>query len=559
MERKPIPVLSSHHWQENEIIFAYPYTDKKIIRICRDEPLYLEIEIVDCGEDVTVAVYADFPNAEKKTTWKSLPMEKISDGRYSLTYAFNKCGLFEFKIKYSKDNGETWFWDSRPSKKVFVDPPSMKSLRVYTFIPTVSGTISDWKKKLVEIKELGFNAIHLLPITKMGGSESPYSATDLFDIDHSYLAPNDPGDGLTQFESFVEEAKKNGIRLFVDIVVNHINPESNVAIKCPDWIVKDSNEADGFKRAGATHNDSWIRWNDLVLINYKHDDPGIKNEIWNYFYNYVNFWATYAYYTGGGLRFDNLHSSNPDFITYIAEHLKEEYPDLILMGEYFSSKEEFYKNVPEWQLNLILGNSWEYKAAPMIRKYIMDIHAQAGLEYFLPLTTHDTGSPAQEYGCCCSTPPRYLIYALMGTGQTGIVQGTETGIEKKIEFIGRNGASPAPGKKDYRDFLIKVNELHAKEVIFHEFGNIQFVDNGHNSILAAIRSDIAGKNAWLLIANLDIHNGATVKLNQKNFKLPFTRFKIINIITGRELRVTDMVFDFFIEACETRIFQIEEC
>ena len=558
MKRKPIPVLRSIYWQEEEIIFAYPYKDKKIIRIYRDKPLYLEIEIPECGEDVIAELYADFPDEEKISRWKNIPMEKISIGRYSLTYKFNKCGLFEFKIRYSKDNGNTWRLDSSPARKVFVDPPNMRSLRVYTFIPTVSGSISDWKKKLVEIKELGFNAMHLLPVTKMGKSESPYSATDLFDIDPSYLTPGDTADSITQFESFVEEARKNGIRLFLDIVVNHINPESNVAQKCPEWIVKDNNEKDGFRRAGATHNNSWIRWEDLVLVDFKNNDPGIKEEIWEYFYSYVDFWASYAYYTGGGLRFDNLHSSTPEFITFLSGKLKDEYPDLILMGEYFSSKEEFYKNVPDWQLNLILGNSWEYRVAPTIRKYIMDIHTQGGLEYFLPLTTHDTGSPAQEYGSVYSTMPRYLIYALMGTGQTGIVQGTETGIEKKIHFIGKNGNSVISGKEDFKDFFIKVNELLESEAVFQEFGGIQFVDNGHNSILAAIRSDIAGNRAWLLIANLDIYNGATVTLNQKNFKLPFTRFKMVNVITGRELNVADMIFDFSLEACETRIFQIQK-
>ncbi|MCL2706281.1 MAG: alpha-amylase family glycosyl hydrolase [Spirochaetaceae bacterium] len=558
MERKPIPVLRSIFWQEEDIIFAYPYKDKKIIRIYRDVPLYLEIEIAKCNDDVIAEIYANFPDEGKEERWKNIPMEKISCGRYTLTYNFNKCGLFEFKLRYSRDNGNTWFLDSSPARKVFVDPPNMRSLRVYTLIPTASGTISDWKKKLIEIKEMGFNAVHLLPVTKMGKSESPYSTTDLFDIDPSYLTPGDPADGISQFESFVEEAKNNEIRLFLDIVVNHINPESNVAIKCPEWIIKDNNEKDGFRRAGATHNNSWIRWEDLVLIDFRNNDPAVKHEIWHYFYNYVDFWASYAYYTGGGLRFDNLHSSTPDFVTYLTGRLKDEYPDLILIGEYFSSKEEFYKNVPDWQLNLILGNSWEYRVAPTIRRYIMDVHTHGGLDYFLPLTTHDTGTPAQEYGSVYSTMPRYLIYALMGTGQTGIVQGTETGIEKKIEFIGRNSKSLVSGKENFKDFFIKVNKVLAEEIIFQEFGNIQFVDNGHNSILAAIRSDIAGKSAWLLIANLDIYNGATVTLNQKNFKLPFTRFKIINIFTGRELHVADMMFEFSLEACETRIFQIKE-
>jgi hypothetical protein len=293
-----------------------------------------------------------------------------------------------------------------------------------------------------------------------------------------------------------------------------------------------------------------------VLINYANSDTVIKHETWDYIHQYVDFWANYASYTGGGLRFDNLHSSNPDFIVYLTGKLKHNYPDLILIGEYFSSKEEFYKNVPNWQLNLILGNSWEYKSAPDLRKYLLEIHTHGGLKYFLPITTHDTGSPVQEYGSTDSTMARYVIYALMGTGQTGIVQGCETAIEKKIEFIGKN-KTIIYGKGDYRIFFKRINDLLANETVFHEVGNIQFVDSGHPSVIAVLRSDIVGKSAWLVFSNLDIYNEAIVVINQRDFRLPFKRFKMINIMTGRELDISDMVFDFSIEACGTRVFRIK--
>lgn len=558
LERRPVPVLKSAYGKAGQIIFAYPYRDKKIIRTFRDTPLHIEVEVAEAKEKILVEIYADFPDEQQKTRWRNLSMEEISPGRHKLDYSFNKCGLFEFKIKYSYDSGKSWFWDAGPVRKVFVDPPNMRSLRVYTLVPTVSGSISDWKKKLSEIKGYGFNALHLLPVTRMGTSESPYSAADLFEIDPSYLDPGNPADGMAQFESFVEEAKKKGIRLFIDIVVNHINPESTVARECSDWIVRDQSEKDGLKRAGCYHKNSWIKWEDLVLVNYTSTDPGMRYEIWNYMYHYVDFWANYADYTGGGLRFDNLHSSDPTFMMYLTGKLKLDYPDLILIGEYFSSSEDFYKNVPDWQLNLILGNPWEYRPAPELRRYLSTIHTQGGLKYFLPLTTHDTGSPSQEYGSVCSTIPRYMIYALMGTGQTGIVQGSETGIEKKIEFIGRKKPPFTPGNTDFSSFFKMVNRLLEEESVFHDVGNIQFIDNNHPSVLAVVRSDAAGKSAWLLLANLDIYNGATLVMNQKDFRLPFKWFRLVNIETGREIDVRDMVFDFSLDPCGIKIFRIKE-
>ena len=153
---------------------------------------------------------------------------------------------------------------------------------------------------------------------------------------------------------------------------------------------------------------------------------------------------------------------------------------------------------------------------------------------------------------------RYVIYALLGTGQTGIVQGSETGIEKKIHFIGRNNKAVISGNNDFREMFRIINNILETEPVFQEIGNINFIDNNHNSIIGVVRSDIAGKSAWLLLINLDIYKGATIVMNQKDFRLPFRWFKLVNVLNGREMNITDMVFDISLDQCEAKIFSIKE-
>ena len=123
---------------------------------------------------------------------------------------------------------------------------------MYTLIPAVSGTISDWIDMLPHIAGLGFNAIHILPMTSLDVSESPYSAYDLFSIDSAYNGHNNR-DGFTLFEKFVEKAQELGIRLCFDLVLNHIGIRSKMAHMCPEWIVPDKSEKDGLKRSGCWH------------------------------------------------------------------------------------------------------------------------------------------------------------------------------------------------------------------------------------------------------------------------------------------------------------------
>jgi len=92
-------------------------------------------------------------------------------------------------------------------------------MRLYTLIPIVSGTITEWSSKLAQIKQMGFDTVHLLPLTTLDTSRSPYSAKDLFSVEPRYVTGGAAGDGLAELEQFVETARSLEIRLCFDLVL----------------------------------------------------------------------------------------------------------------------------------------------------------------------------------------------------------------------------------------------------------------------------------------------------------------------------------------------------
>lgn len=116
MERRSVPVLRTEKGSPDDIMFLYPYRNEKIIRSYRDRNLHLEIEIADANSDTVAEIYADFPDMYRTTRWSYYRMEN-SSGRFSLDIIFSKCGIYEFKIRYSYDGGKTWLWSSMPDKK----------------------------------------------------------------------------------------------------------------------------------------------------------------------------------------------------------------------------------------------------------------------------------------------------------------------------------------------------------------------------------------------------------------------------------------------------------
>lgn len=552
-----IPQLNSRNMRigkEDLLRRSYSVATDDFVRIYQNELLHLEVEFRQGKAGARVLLHTDLDCLPGE--WQDLEFQE-EKGVYSLSYNVKCCGSFKFKIKYSFDAGNTWCWDRVPFTHVIVDPKGMPDVRMYTLIPRISGKIADWIELLPHIAGLGFNAVHILPITTLDLSASPYAAHDLFSIESNYLNPEDLT-GFGDFERFIEKAKELGIRLCFDLVLNHVGFCSNMVQGCPEWIEPDTHEPDGLKRAGCWHMNSWLKWEDLVKIYYDHPHPGIRRDLWDYMRKYALFWSHFAHLTGGMIRLDNLHSSHEGFISHLLAELRHAYPDLIITAEFFTDFNTILKKAAEGQINLFSANQWEYPYAANLRNYLRYIHKIGRkVRYYLPITTHDTGVPAQLFGKAESALPRYAVTALMGTGQTGIVQGVEYGVTEKIEFIGRGE------KLEFREHSViaggirAINRVLAESSVFHQPGNLEFIDGDHGAVLGAFRrSEREKENGYLIFANLDVNNAYNVSADLSAFLGNREMITLEDRISGARRECPVRNFNIDIEPCGVMIFRL---
>ena len=559
--RRGIPPLKFHNMRIVEagpLKHSWSTKPGAFFRIYRDEPLSLEVTFQEKNPSARVMLYTNLLGAADE--WGEIEFKNHSSGNFSLSVMPPKCGIFLFKIKLSPDNGKTWYWDGFPVTKVIVDPEETKDIRMYTLIPNVSGHMGDWIQALDHIQDLGFNTVHLLPVTKMDFSKSPYAADDLFSVDPSFLDPSDAREGLDQFEDFVSVAREKGIKLCIDLVMNHIGITSQMAKHCPEWLAADKSEPDGLLRAGCWHMNKWIKWGDLGRIQYDHFEPLMRQELWTYMKQYALFWANYAACTDGLIRLDNLHSSDPNFIGALIRTLRMAYPDLIIQAEFFTDSNTLLKVAAKSEINLMLANPWEHPFAESLREYLRYLHEISNnIRFLTPITTHDTGSPAQLYGSPEAAVARYFTLALMATGQTGMVQGTEHGILEKINFIGGNRKVSFPAPNCYNALIRRVNQLLHNYTLFHEIGNITFVDQGHGALLAAIRQ--GRKNSqekFLLISNLDIANPHKITLPFFDIEPEEKSCSLHEMIHGDHIFLEGDKLEIQVEPCGMRAYRIND-
>jgi hypothetical protein len=503
-----LPERPCVHPVAHQIYRSYAVGRQSFSRACQGGIIILTIATKEPLPDKVQASLMTTLNSKGAHDWARVPFVRTNERTLTCSVTPLYPGLHSFRAEFSLDNGVGWLRDTVADAWILIDPPQVDGLRIYTMIPTVSGTVADWKADLHRVHAMGFNAIHLLPVTTLDTSQSPYAAKDLFAIDPSYFIQGATQDGLSQVEDYVQEAKRLGIRLCFDLVLNHIGVNSTMARRAPDWIVPDENQHDGLKRARYWCNQGWRTWDDLVLINYEHPSEAIRTEIRSYMTDYALFWANYANDTGGFVRFDNLHSSDADFVGVVTAAIHAEYPEVGLLAEYFTDETTLLRTGPQWGLNLILATPWNYKFVPQLRDYLNYIHrVSEHVRYFMPITSHDCGAPAEEFGSADSTVPRYVAAALLGTGATGIPQGVEFGEKERINFIGRQPKMPYPAEARFAKFIGQMNAILAEYPAFRRGANCQFVDDGHAAVLAAFRADSGPEYlGFLVVCNFDTHN-----------------------------------------------------
>jgi len=95
---------------------------------------------------------------------------------------------------------------------------------------------------------MGFNWIFLNPIHPPGLSGSLYAVKDYFAINPLFY-PESGQDPEAALRHFLEEADRRGIKVMLDLVLNHTAIDSPLVEEHPEWYAK---EADGsIKHPGA--------------------------------------------------------------------------------------------------------------------------------------------------------------------------------------------------------------------------------------------------------------------------------------------------------------------
>lgn len=358
------------------------------------------------------------------------------------------------------------------------------------------GDINGIREKLDYLKELGIDVIWLSPVYKSPNDDNGYDISDYCDIMDEFGTMED-------MDNLLKEANERGIKILMDLVVNHTSDEHKWFIEAKKskdneyrdyYVWRDSVDGNEPNDLGSTFSGSAWQYDEttgqyyLHLFSKKQPDLNWENEkVRNEVYKMMNFWVDKGI---GGFRMDviDLIGKVPDeMITgngpKLHEYLQEmnkaalEGKDLLTVGETWGATPDIaklYSNPGRKELSMVFQfehigldqiegkEKWDVKSLELLdlkkvlSKWQTELEGQGWNSLFwnnhdLPRIVSRWGND-KEYRIESAKMLATLLHGMKGTPY--IYQGEELGMTN-VRFDDINDYNDIESLNMYKDRLSK--------------------------------------------------------------------------------------------------------
>lgn len=358
------------------------------------------------------------------------------------------------------------------------------------------GDINGIREKLDYLKELGIDVIWLSPVYKSPNDDNGYDISDYCDIMDEFGTMED-------MDNLLKEANERGIKILMDLVVNHTSDEHKWFIEAKKskdneyrdyYIWRDKVEGHEPNELGSCFSGSAWQYDEttgqyyLHLFSKKQPDLNWENEkVRNEVYKMMNFWVDKGI---GGFRMDVIDliakvpdkmitGNGPKLHDYLQEMNKAalEGNDLLTVGETWGATPEvakLYSNPERHELSMVFQfehigldqiegkEKWDLKPLELLElkkvlsKWQTELEGQGWNSLFwnnhdLPRIVSRWGND-KEYRIESAKMLATLLHGMKGTPY--IYQGEELGMTN-VRFDDINDYNDIESLNMYKDRLSK--------------------------------------------------------------------------------------------------------
>lgn len=339
---------------------------------------------------------------------------------------------------------------------------------------TPEGTFAAAQEHLPRLKELGVDIVWLMPIYPIGVKERKGTLGSYYAIS-DYCATNPEFGSLEDFDNFVREAHKLGLRVVLDWVANHTSPDAKWINECPaDWYVRDS-------LGNTVINYDWY---DIAELNYD------NRAVWDEMKKSMHFWMERGI---DGFRCDMACEVPLEFWQETIAELRAKYPGIYMLAEGEEPKLHSqcdFNSSYAWELHHLMNAiaRGEKGVSDLLAYIEKDSQRHPENAFRLMFTSnHDenswAGTEFERMGDAAKVMA--VLTFTLPNSQPLIYTGQEMGWNKRFEFFEKDHI-PAWEENEYGEFykwLIDVKHNNPALAAGEKGGEFNVISSDNNTLV----------------------------------------------------------------------------
>ncbi|HEX2151694.1 MAG TPA: maltotransferase domain-containing protein, partial [Stellaceae bacterium] len=368
-----------------------------------------------------------------------------------------------------------------------------EGLRIYNLFPTLAGSIADWTAQLPRIAAMGFNAVYVNPFHYPGFSGSLYAVKDYYRLNPRFRG-NARGSDDELLRGFTKAAEGHGLRIIMDLVVNHTAKDSELTARQPQWFTRDaSGEIQSPFAVDPDDPKKKTVWGDLAELDYR---PPQRDEIVAYFEALVRHYVGLGF---RGFRCDAAYKVPSQVWRRLVDAAKERDPDVVFCAENLGAREEEVLALDGAGFDYLFNSLkwWDFESPWLLDQYEKFRHIAPSIAF---PESHDTERLVTEL-LAAGFPEdqieaRYRqAYALSAAFSAGVMMpmGFEFGWSRRISVVPNgNEEEPEPPRFDLQNFIAAVNRMKASVPALNEEGPQRRLSPPDDPLLVLLRQTESG-------------------------------------------------------------------
>jgi starch synthase (maltosyl-transferring) len=377
-----------------------------------------------------------------------------------------------------------------------------EGLRIYNLFPTVAGPIAGWIGELPRIAAMAFNAVYVNPFHYPGWSGSLYAVKDYYRLNPRFRGAADrrtSDDDLLR--GFTQAARSQGLRVIMDLVVNHTSKDSELLARQPDWFARDQRgELRSPFAVDPADPERRTVWGDLAELDYR---PPHGEQIIAYFAALVRHYVGLGF---DGFRCDAAYKVPAEVWRRLIEAANSLDPDIVFCAENLGALPEQVDALAGAGFDYLFNSVkwWDFESPWLLDQYerFRRIAPSIGFP-----ESHDTerlvtellaaGFPESEI------EPRYRqAYAFAAAFSTGVMMpiGFEYGWSRRLSVVADDDAPVEPARFDLSPFIAGVNRMKQAIPALNEEGPQRRLSQRDDPLVVLLRhNDSGGERAFTLV------------------------------------------------------------